>query len=639
MTLLETALDYHRAGCVVTPTDKEGKPRIAPWSKYSDKIQSVEDVTQDFSNYGAEGIAILCGENHYEALDLDSKNWLDDEVMQDLFERYANNLAKQRGLADIQEWGMHEEMSKSGGWHYVYRFMGENKSDVIAKRPATEEELQINPHNKFAVLIEILGKGHTCTVCPTPGYEDIRFNLTSLSFLSAEQRQVLIDTAKLFNSYEPKEEVVEVKQTKEEVQVSRNPWRKSSWDDYNEKVTEREILGILELNGWKIHSTKPNQVRLTRPGAKDSTGVDAFFDRSKKVLFVKSTSSDMYRQNRSGQDQPWMPHQIYAHYQHQDDYSKASRTLYEQGYGDRIELPNTTHQIKTSPLRSPYISSQIDIEEYKEDTPVITIEDEKRRALKTKLSELLWNPAIPLEKPEPVLTYQPNTYSQPMMMATAGSIITISGQEKAGKTIFCRSLIASALAPYYRPLGFKLQFDYGKICYFNTEEEETFFRWGNESTQAMAGYGIDERLDNFEPYNLTAIGDPDYKMDLIKERVLSGDVSCVFIDQVGDLMFDPNDKRETTKIKDYLFQLKETGTTIVLLLHLNPGSDKEQGSIGTEVRRKSTSVLQTRIIDNGVFNLHCKFQRGRAKPFTDIVFGRDERGYLYEMQNYMTGDF
>ena len=67
------------------------------------------------------------------------------------------------------------------------------------------------------------------------------------------------------------------------------------------------------------------------------------------------------------------------------------------------------------------------------------------------------------------------------------------------------------------------------------------------------------------------------------------------IDGVADFIASVNDEADSNGIVHFFSQLAiEYNTLIVLVIHLNPGSDKERGHLGSQLQRKAETILAVR---------------------------------------------
>ena len=93
---------------------------------------------------------------------------------------------------------------------------------------------------------------------------------------------------------------------------------------------------------------------------------------------------------------------------------------------------------------------------------------------------------------------------------------------------------------------------------------------------------------------------------MARKAAAAGGLHSLFIDGVADLVFDVNDLAEACGLVAELHQLAtETGCVIVTALHHNPGGEKTRGHLGSQIERKSESVLVLRK-DGETISISCK---------------------------------
>lgn len=87
----------------------------------------------------------------------------------------------------------------SGGYHLIYRVEKNfSKNGKLANRATTAEELEITPHLKTKVLIEIKAEGGYCLAPPSKDYVYIS-EKTEPSIISEDERDLILTLARGFN--------------------------------------------------------------------------------------------------------------------------------------------------------------------------------------------------------------------------------------------------------------------------------------------------------------------------------------------------------------------------------------------------------------------------------------------------------
>jgi hypothetical protein len=106
-------------------------------------------------------------------------------------------------------------------------------------------------------------------------------------------------------------------------------------------------------------------------------------------------------------------------------------------------------------------------------------------------------------------------------------------------------------------------------------------------------------------------------------------IHLMVIDGIADFISDVNDAEQSTAIVKYFEELAiKYQTPIIVIVHTNPGSDKERGHLGSHCQRKCESLLMVKTEGNISF-IEPKLLRmaGKANiPNIQFMYDKD-RGY------------
>jgi len=172
-------------------------------------------------------------------------------------------------------------------------------------------------HHK-ETLIETRGQGGYVVCPPTPGYRFLNGNFDTIPVLTLEERNILLEAARLFDEPDPADAVAyEPTGAKSAVDGVR------PGDDYDARTTWEELL---ERLGWKRGRTWGDKTYWTRPGKSVRDGASAVSDTH---LFVWSTNADLPTEKQLSK------FAVYTHAYHRGDFGKAARQLAKEGYGQR----------------------------------------------------------------------------------------------------------------------------------------------------------------------------------------------------------------------------------------------------------------------------------------------------------------
>src|SRR6185437_2440885 len=139
--------------------------------------------------------------------------------------------------------------------------------------------------------------------------------------------------------------------------------------------------------------------------------------------------------------------------------------------------------------------------------------------------------------------------------------------------------------------------------------------------------------DYFLSYNIRALEFSQYAevTTNICEGALAkfNGIHLMVIDGIADFISDVNDAEQSTQIVKYFEELAiKYQTPIIVIVHTNPGSDKERGHLGSQCQRKCESLLMVKTEGNISF-IEPKLLRMAGKAnIPNIQFMYDkERGY------------
>lgn len=211
-----------------------------------------------------------------------------------------------------------------------------------------------------------------------------------------------------------------------------------------------------------------------------------------------------------------------------------------------------------------------------------------------------------------------------------GEITLINGQSKAGKTSsIIPNLIASSFLNNINEetdidtLGIKSLHNAGRpIIYIDTEQTKS--RTHKIIQTACRIAKISEHPDNLFALPIKSISHQEKKIqsfDFIKEIVKdTGKMPfLIIIDGFADFVTDPNIAVESINVVDEIMRLAEQyQCTVFGFLHMNPGSEKMRGHLGSHCERKAGAVISVSK-KGGVYSITPQFVR-HGKDFEPIVF-------------------
>jgi hypothetical protein len=224
-------------------------------------------------------------------------------------------------------------------------------------------------------------------------------------------------------------------------------------------------------------------------------------------------------------------------------------------------------------------------------------------------------------------------------IAARGNITGISAQVKAGKTAICSVILAGAISAKEYYDGFaQLTVEpntKGKAVINGDTEQAEDDQQYNLNT-ILKRVELERTPDFFLSYNLRQLSRKDYQQTLnaiceSADARFNG-IHLITIDGGADFCKSVNDDVEAGAVVEYFSHLAiKYDCPVIIVIHQNPGSDKERGHLGSEIQRKCYGLLS--ISKTGdVSTLQVKVGRKAGTMDTPTInYSYDpERGYHTE---------
>lgn len=323
--LLSAAHHYTSKGISVVGCTKQKTP-IGTWKDLQTRILSQEELSKRFEQ--ADAIAIICGEvsGGLEVVDVDLKYDVSGTLYTDLKSAIDPDLWKRLVIAS----------TISGGYHLYYRCSEIEGSQKLARRGATAEELEDNPHANVFVLLETRGRAGYVVADPSPGYKFIQGGVDSIQTITPDERDHILQAARSLNSYldTPRNEIAN--------DTVNSSYTLTPWEDYNKRGN---VIDLLIKHGWKYINTVGEKHLMRRPGKDSGTSGDY---HSGKGWFAVFTTSSVFEPNKA-----YTPFAVYALLECKGDYKEAARRLAAEGYGSqRKSIPENIRKVVSGVLSS-----------------------------------------------------------------------------------------------------------------------------------------------------------------------------------------------------------------------------------------------------------------------------------------------
>lgn len=319
MTLLDTALAYHRSGLVVLPNDPARKfpAGLKEW-------QQVQPTEADIRRWFGQGQHAI-GIRDVEGIDIDNKGHPDAATL------YADWAA----LVEYTAPGLVErllcEQTPSGGFHLVWRCEEIAGNTKLATRPPTPDELVKAPRLTSVTLIETRGKGGQFQVAPSPGYRLVRGDWTQLPTITPAERNTLLACARALSAADSRIIKIATQSTER------------AGDRYNNEG-EAEAYQLLMDAGWTLAYERGDARYLVRPG-KDH-GISATYGYvAPGVLYVFSDNASPFSAGRA-----YGSFAIFTELKHDGDYKAAARALHERYEAADKKRPKQRVNLRTGEI-------------------------------------------------------------------------------------------------------------------------------------------------------------------------------------------------------------------------------------------------------------------------------------------------
>lgn len=334
-SVLEYARRYREAGLsvIAVKTDGTKMPDAERmpghgWNIFRERHATDDELVAMFS--GRVGIGIVGGKasGNLEIIDVDEPG---------LFERLAELVeAESSGLIDR----LPRVQTPSRCVHLYYRANEIAGNKKLAMRPTVDEQ----GRPKRETLIETRGEGGyvvapgspiDCHVARLPYTHVGGPPLTSIPMLTAEERGLLIDSARLLNecvTEEPQEREPRERQPRSDDGLSPG-------DDFNQRATWEEIL---EPHGWRRMGVRAGRQHWMRPGkaAGSNSATTGTISASGNDLLCVFSSNAYPLEGATGDSlsTSYTKFAAFAILNHKGNYSEAARALSKRGYGERQSL-------------------------------------------------------------------------------------------------------------------------------------------------------------------------------------------------------------------------------------------------------------------------------------------------------------
>lgn len=321
--------------------DIEGLQFMPVTVKKQPVVKGWQNLFKKHNLLDCEAVGLVCGKlsGNVEVIDIDLKYSLDGKLF-DNYKRLINEVMPELLKKIVIQKTM------NGGYHFIYRCEKiegnlklasrhttndeKNKTylEEITKGAAKEDAKKRAGNDKVRVLLETRGEGGMIVCYPSKGYELIFGDWCSISEISIDERETLINIARQFNEF------IEDYRPQQKADNRKGIKGLSPFEDYNDRG---DVVLLLEQHGWKVVKNQGRKTLMLRPGQTSATH-SGNYDFDKKWFSVFTTSTEFEPMKA------YQPYAVFAILECNKDFSAASKKLYDEGYGDRKEVERELNQ-------------------------------------------------------------------------------------------------------------------------------------------------------------------------------------------------------------------------------------------------------------------------------------------------------
>ncbi len=215
----------------------------------------------------------------------------------------------------------------------------------------------------------------------------------------------------------------------------------------------------------------------------------------------------------------------------------------------------------------------------------------------TEFDHLRITDQTPIPTPEPILKLAGE------IIAVECDIFTISGASKSGKSAFAGMCIAASLTndgmidDGILSLVMKPNTDGLAVIHFDTEQARHKHQYNVRNIIRRSGHK--KCPANFLSYNIRQLPISEYAETTaaICEAAARefGGIHSVWVDGGADYIAGVNDENTANEAVKFFEEIAmEYNAAVFIIVHTNPGGDKERGHFGSQCQRKSGGILSVK---------------------------------------------
>jgi len=188
--------------------------------------------------------------------------------------------------------------------------------------------------------------------------------------------------------------------------------------------------------------------------------------------------------------------------------------------------------------------------------------------------------------------------------APLGDIQMIKAPQKNGKTFLFALLMGAMLKGEY--LGIKCEIEHPRLLYIDTEQHPRNTQLVYRRACRIANIDGRARHLDFQAYHFRG-KQPEEIASSLFQLIDDFRPTVVFLDGTRDIINDFNDQQESAAmIRRLMDKALERDCSIWNIIHVNPGTDKARGHLGTEAQNKVSDAflcLKEKTADGVIFTV------------------------------------
>lgn len=258
--------------------------------------------------------------------------------------------------------------------------------------------------------------------------------------------------------------------------------------------------------------------------------------------------------------------------------------------------------------------------------------EDKKAKLKKLLTKCFIDTDEEISEPPIILSIRDIAKQRHYRILTLGNISTIKGAWKSKKS-FLTSMIAATLTAneeIFDNLVPSMPNNKRQVILFDTEQS----KYDSHKMSIRIKKMSRTTADNFGSFTFRGM-DGKQIIELIDYAIneIYKEVGIMFIDQIADVVTSLNNEEEAVKVVRFLERLsKEKNLHVCNIVHVNKNDGYAQGWLGTQLMKKSETVINIAKDDQCDHISHIKPSYTRGASFPEFSIQINEYGYP-EMMN------